>query len=80
MTATSENNVKVGQRSVVRTRGASGDIIRVEADDDGCRWAGETVTVLETSHRLGTTGEGIERFRMAALRVVTTAWRAAAIT
>ncbi|MGW0886307.1 DUF4265 domain-containing protein [Streptomyces sp. NPDC002671] len=71
---------------------ASGDVIRVEADDDGCRWAGETVrgsenctirlivvrdggsaaarqTVLETFHRLGTIGEGIERFRMVALDV-----------
>ncbi|WP_031517473.1 DUF4265 domain-containing protein [Streptomyces sp. NRRL F-5123] len=71
---------------------ASGDIIRVEADDEGIRWAGETVqasghctirlivlrdggsevarrTVLERFHRLGTTGEGIERFGMVALDV-----------
>jgi len=71
---------------------ASGDVIRVDVDDDGLRWAGETVhssenctirlivlkdggseaarqTVLETFHRLGTTGEGIEQFRMVALDV-----------
>jgi hypothetical protein len=71
---------------------ASGDIVRVEIDDDGLRWAGETVrasenctirlivlkdggsaaarhTVLRTFHRLGTTGEGIEQFRMVALDV-----------
>ena len=71
---------------------ASGDIIRVEVDDDGVRWAGGTVqasqnctirlivlkdggsaaarqSVLESFHRLGTTGEGIEQFRMVALDV-----------
>ncbi|MFJ3233579.1 DUF4265 domain-containing protein [Streptomyces sp. NPDC086787] len=71
---------------------SSGDVIRVETDDEGVRWAGETVrasenctirlivmkdggsgaarqTVLETFHRLGTTGEGIERFRMVAFDV-----------
>ncbi|MER7770596.1 DUF4265 domain-containing protein [Kitasatospora sp. NPDC096140] len=71
---------------------ASGDVIRVDVDDDGLRWAGETVhpsenctirlivrkdggsaaarqTVLETFHRLGTTGEGIEQFGMVALKV-----------
>lgn len=71
---------------------ASDDIIRVETDDEGVRWAGETLrasgnctirliplrdggsgaarqTVLETFHRLGTTGEGIEQFRMVALDV-----------
>ncbi len=63
---------------------ASGDVIRVQPDDDGALWAGETVqpsqncttrlivlkddgsaaarqSVLEVFHRLGTTGEGIER-------------------
>ncbi|MEV0091190.1 DUF4265 domain-containing protein [Streptomyces sp. NPDC050738] len=62
---------------------ASDDILRVEIDDEGVRWAGQTVqasgnctirlivmkdggsdaarqTMLETFHRLGTTGEGIE--------------------
>jgi hypothetical protein len=71
---------------------ASDDIIRVQVDEDGLWWAGETVrasnnctirlivlkdggseaarqTVLETFHRLGTTGEGIEQFRMVALDV-----------
>lgn len=71
---------------------ASDDIVRVEVDEDGVRWAGETVrasencairlivlrdggsgaarqTVLETFHRLGTTGEGIEQFGMVALDV-----------
>ncbi|WP_330320460.1 DUF4265 domain-containing protein [Streptomyces clavifer] len=71
---------------------ASGDIIRVELEDDGVLYARETIqpsqnctirlivlkdegsaaarqTVLETFHRLGTTGEGIERFRMVALDV-----------
>ncbi|MGW0185782.1 DUF4265 domain-containing protein [Streptomyces sp. NPDC003362] len=71
---------------------ASGDVVRVEVDDEGLRWAGETVqasenctirlivlkdggsaaarqTVLETFHRLGTTGEGIEQFRMVALDI-----------
>ncbi|WP_346268054.1 DUF4265 domain-containing protein [Streptomyces sp. SID3915] len=71
---------------------ASGDIIRVELEDDGVLYARETnqpsrnctirlivlkdegsaaarQTVLETFHRLGTTGEGIERFRMVALDV-----------
>ncbi|MFG2425518.1 DUF4265 domain-containing protein [Streptomyces sp. NPDC048448] len=71
---------------------ASGDIIRVEPDEEGVRWAGETVrasehctirlivlkdggsaaarqTVLKALHRLGTTGEGIEQFRMVALDV-----------
>ncbi|WEH34203.1 DUF4265 domain-containing protein [Streptomyces sp. AM 4-1-1] len=71
---------------------ASGDIIRVEVEDDGALYARETIqpsqnctirlivlkdegsaaarqTVLETFHRLGTTGEGIERFRMVALDV-----------
>ncbi|MFH8756282.1 DUF4265 domain-containing protein [Streptomyces atroolivaceus] len=71
---------------------ASGDIIRVEVEDDGVLYARETIqpsqnctirlivlkdegsaaarqTVLETFHRLGTTGEGIERFRMVALDV-----------
>ncbi|MCT9094250.1 DUF4265 domain-containing protein [Streptomyces sp. ASQP_92] len=71
---------------------ASGDIIRVEPDEEGARWAGETVrasehstirlivlrdggsaaarqTVLKAFHRLGTTGEGIEQFRMVALDV-----------
>ncbi|WP_037599663.1 DUF4265 domain-containing protein [Streptacidiphilus rugosus] len=75
---------------------ASDDIIRVEVDEDGVRWTGETVlasenctirlivrkdggseaarqTVLETFHRLGTTGEGIEQFRMVALDVPPTA-------
>lgn len=71
---------------------ASGDIIRVEIDDEGVCWAGETVrasrnctirlivlkdggsaaarqSVLDVFHRLGTTGEGIEQFRMVALDV-----------
>ncbi|MET4673853.1 DUF4265 domain-containing protein [Streptomyces microflavus] len=71
---------------------ASDDIIRVEFDDEGVHWAGETArasencttrlivlkdggsgaarqTVLETFHRLGTTVEGIEQFRMVALDV-----------
>lgn len=71
---------------------ASDDVIRVEVDEEGVRWAGETVrasenctlrlivlrdggsaaarrTVLETFDRLGTTGEGIEQFRMVALDV-----------
>ncbi|MEE1747893.1 MULTISPECIES: DUF4265 domain-containing protein [unclassified Streptomyces] len=71
---------------------ASGDIIRVELEDDGVLYARETIqpsqnctirlivlkdggsgaarqTVLDTFHRLGTTGEGIERFRMVALDV-----------
>lgn len=71
---------------------ASDDVIRVDVDDEGLRWAGETVHrsenctirlillkdggsaaarqgVLETFHRLGTTGEGIERFGMVALDV-----------
>lgn len=71
---------------------ASDDIIRVEIDDEGVRWAGETVrasenctirlivlkdggsadarqSVLEIFHKLGTTGEGIERYRMVALDV-----------
>ncbi|MEO3767752.1 DUF4265 domain-containing protein [Streptomyces sp. B5E4] len=71
---------------------ASDDIIRVEVDAEGVRWAGETVRasenctirlivlkdggsgaarqkVLETFHRLGTTGEGLEQFRMVALDV-----------
>jgi Domain of unknown function (DUF4265) len=71
---------------------ASDDIIRVEVDDEGVRWAGETVlpsrnctirlivlkdggstaarqSVLEVFHRLGTTGEGIEQYRMVALDV-----------
>lgn len=71
---------------------ASDDIIRVEIDDEGIRWAGETVrasenctirlivlkdggsatarqSVLKIFHKLGTTGEGIERFRMVALDV-----------
>ncbi|MFE9765999.1 DUF4265 domain-containing protein [Streptomyces sp. NPDC005808] len=71
---------------------ASGDIIRVEPDDECVGWAGETVraaehctirlivmkdggsaaarqTVLKTFHRLDTTGEGIEQFRMVALDV-----------
>ncbi|GHB28854.1 hypothetical protein GCM10010306_021550 [Streptomyces umbrinus] len=71
---------------------ASGDIIRVQPDDEGVLWAGETVqpsqnctirlivlkddgsaaarqSVLEVFHRLGTTGEGIEQFRMVALDV-----------
>ncbi|MEU1486291.1 DUF4265 domain-containing protein [Streptomyces sp. NPDC005752] len=71
---------------------ASGDIIRVELEDDGVLYARETIqpsqnctirlivlkdggsaaarqTALETFHRLGTTGEGIERFRMVALDV-----------
>jgi hypothetical protein len=71
---------------------ASGDLIRVQPDDDGVLWAGETVqpsqnctirlivlkdggsaaarqSVLEACHRLGATGEGIERFGMVALNV-----------
>lgn len=75
---------------------ASDDIIRVQLDDDGLWWAGETVrasdnctirlivlkdggsaaarqSVLETFHKLGTTGEGIERFGMVALDVPPTA-------
>ncbi|MFD3545236.1 DUF4265 domain-containing protein [Streptomyces sp. NPDC058655] len=71
---------------------ASGDVIKVELDDDGVLWAGDTVrpsqnctirlivlkddgsaaarqSVLEVFHRLGTTGEGIERYRMVALDV-----------
>ncbi|MEV4968620.1 DUF4265 domain-containing protein [Streptomyces sp. NPDC024062] len=71
---------------------ARGDVIRVESDEDGVRWAGETVqesenctirlivmkdggsaaarqSVLEVFHRLGTTGEGIEQYRMVALDV-----------
>ncbi|MEV8455541.1 DUF4265 domain-containing protein [Streptomyces sp. NPDC052095] len=71
---------------------ASGDVIRVDIDNDGLRWARETVhasenctirlivlkdggsaaarqTALETFHRLGTTGEGIEQFRMVALDI-----------
>ncbi|MFD4667008.1 DUF4265 domain-containing protein [Streptomyces halstedii] len=71
---------------------ASGDIIRVELEDDGVLYVRETIqpsqnctirlivlkdegsgaarqTVLDTFHRLGTTGEGIERFRMVALDV-----------
>ncbi|MFJ3860361.1 DUF4265 domain-containing protein [Streptomyces sp. NPDC090085] len=71
---------------------ASGDIVQVKIDDDGLRWARETIrasenctirlivlkdggsaaarqTVLETFHRLGATGEGIEQFRMVALYV-----------
>ncbi|MFJ9553938.1 DUF4265 domain-containing protein [Nocardiopsis sp. NPDC101807] len=68
---------------------AAGDVIRVQPDDDGVLWAGETVqpshnctirlivlkddgsaaarlSVLKVFHRLGTTGEGIEQFRMVA--------------
>ena len=71
---------------------ASDDVVRVEVDEDGLRWAGETVrasenctirlivmkdggstaarqSVLEVFHRLGTTGEGIEQYRMVALDV-----------
>ncbi|MFE4696836.1 DUF4265 domain-containing protein [Streptomyces sp. NPDC056738] len=71
---------------------ASGDVVRVDADDDGLHWAVETVhpsenctirlivlkdgrsaaarqAVLDTFHRLGTTGEGIEQFGMVALKV-----------
>ncbi|MGA4841214.1 DUF4265 domain-containing protein [Streptomyces sp. G45] len=71
---------------------ASDDIIRVDVDDEGVYWAGETVrasenctirlivtkdggsaaarqTVLKAFHRLGTTGEGVEQFRMVALDV-----------
>ncbi|MEV7025346.1 DUF4265 domain-containing protein [Kitasatospora sp. NPDC093558] len=71
---------------------ASGDVVRVELDEDGVRWAEETVeasdhctirlivlqdggstearqAVLDDFHRLGTTGEGIERFGMVALDV-----------
>ncbi|MFG2976454.1 DUF4265 domain-containing protein [Streptomyces sp. NPDC048331] len=75
---------------------ASDDIVRVEVDDGGVRWAGETVrasenctirlivlkdggsvaarqSVLEVFHRLGTTGEGLEQYRMVALDVPPTA-------
>ncbi|WP_328696634.1 DUF4265 domain-containing protein [Streptomyces sp. NBC_00342] len=75
---------------------ASDDIIRVEVDDEGVRWAGETVqssenctirlivlkdggssaarqSVLKIFHSLGTTGEGIEQYRMVALDVPPTA-------
>ncbi|NEA59775.1 DUF4265 domain-containing protein [Streptomyces sp. SID13666] len=75
---------------------ASDDIIRVEVDDEGVRWAGETVrasenctirlivlkdggsaaarqSVLEIFHSLGTTREGIEKYRMVALDVPPTA-------
>ncbi|WP_405721871.1 DUF4265 domain-containing protein [Streptomyces sp. NBC_01537] len=68
------------------------DVIRVEVDEAGVCWGGETVrasgnctirlivlkdggsaaarqSVLEVFHRLGTTGEGIERYRMIALDV-----------
>jgi hypothetical protein len=71
---------------------AAGDIVRVETDGEGVRWACETVrasenctlrlivlkdggsvaarqSVLDTFHRLGTTGEGIEQFGMVALDV-----------
>ncbi|WP_433889912.1 DUF4265 domain-containing protein [Streptomyces sp. CA-111067] len=71
---------------------ASDDVIRVESDNEGVRWARETVrasehctirlivlkddgstaarqSVLETFHGLGTTGEGIEQYRMVALDV-----------
>ncbi|MFI1867496.1 DUF4265 domain-containing protein [Streptomyces jumonjinensis] len=71
---------------------ASGDVFRVEPDDEGVLWAGDTVrasenctirlivlkdggsaaarqSVLKVFHGLGTTGEGIERFRMVALDV-----------
>lgn len=71
---------------------ASDDVVRVEVDEDGQRWASETVrasenctirlivmkdggttaarqSVLEMFHRLGTTGEGIEQYRMVALDV-----------
>ncbi|MFJ2095423.1 DUF4265 domain-containing protein [Streptomyces sp. NPDC087901] len=71
---------------------ASHDIIRVEVDDEGVRWAGDSVqasqnctirlivlkdggsaaareSVLEIFHGLGTTGEGIEQYRMVALDV-----------
>ncbi|MFD7539889.1 DUF4265 domain-containing protein [Streptomyces sp. NPDC059819] len=71
---------------------ASDDIIGAEIDEEGVRWAGETVqasenctirlialkdggsaaarqSVLEAFHRLGTTGEGIEQYRMVALDV-----------
>ncbi|WP_299537761.1 DUF4265 domain-containing protein [uncultured Streptomyces sp.] len=71
---------------------ACDDVIRAEADDEGIRWAGETVrssehctirlimlkdggsaaarqSVLKVCHKLGTTGEGIEGFRMVALDV-----------
>ncbi|MFG2488444.1 DUF4265 domain-containing protein [Streptomyces virginiae] len=75
---------------------ASDDVIRVEVDDEGVRWARETVrpsenctirlivlkdggsvdarqSVLEIFHDLGTTGEGIEQYRMVALDVPPTA-------
>lgn len=75
---------------------ASDDIIRVDIDDEGLRWAGETVqasdnctirlivlkdggsaaarhSVLEVFHKLGTTGEGIEQYRMVALDIPPTA-------
>ncbi|MFD9573193.1 DUF4265 domain-containing protein [Streptomyces sp. NPDC059982] len=71
---------------------ASGDIIQVELDGEGVRWAGETVrasenctirlivlkdggsaaarqSALEIFHKLGTTGEGIERYGMVALDI-----------
>ncbi|MFC1438988.1 DUF4265 domain-containing protein [Streptacidiphilus sp. N1-10] len=71
---------------------ASDDIIRVEVDEEGVRWAMETVqasenctirlivlkdggsiparqSVLEDFRRLGTTGEGIEQYRMVALDI-----------
>ncbi|MFB8171470.1 DUF4265 domain-containing protein [Kitasatospora purpeofusca] len=77
---------------MVRPWVASGDVIHVDIDGDGLRWAGETVrasenctirvivpkdggsaaarqTVLETFHRLGTTGEDISQFRMVALDI-----------
>ncbi|MFJ6572236.1 DUF4265 domain-containing protein [Streptomyces sp. NPDC091292] len=75
---------------------ANDDIVRVEVDDEGLWWAGETVrasdnctirlivlkdggsvaarqTVLDTFHRLGTTGEGIEQYQMVALGIPPTA-------
>lgn len=75
---------------------ASDDIIQVEVDEDGQRWAGETIrksenctirlivfkdggsaaalgSVLEIFHRLGTTGEGVDQFKMVALDVPRTA-------
>ncbi|MER6218754.1 DUF4265 domain-containing protein [Streptomyces sp. NPDC001674] len=71
---------------------ASGDVLKVELDGEGVRWARETVrpsqnctirlivlkddgsaaarqSVLEVFHRLGATGEGIERYRMVALDI-----------
>jgi hypothetical protein len=71
---------------------ASGDLLRVEVDADGLRWAVEIAQasghctfrlivlrdggseiarreVLESFHRFGTTGEGIEQFGMVALDV-----------